>query len=141
MLKEKYRIYILDDDKDDMDLLRSSLEFSNYPVEVHCFTLENKLLQELYFLQRNELPHLILIDDQKPQRDQSEMIQYIRRDKKLKAVLIGIYSADIQQNRLVELFSLGINFFIAKATNEKERKIHVEEFFEMIKERYVKSYG
>ena len=139
MQREKYNIYILDDDKEDMELLKSALQFSDHAVEVHCFTSEKKLLQELYFL--TELPHLILIDDQKPQRDESTLIRYIREDTKLKEVLIGIYSADIQQNRLVELFSLGISFFIAKASNDREREMHVKEFFGMIKERYVNNYG
>jgi CheY-like chemotaxis protein len=120
-----------------MELLKSSLQFSDHSVEVHCFTTENKLLQELYFLTANELPHLILIDDQKPHRDNSTLLHHIRADKKLKEILIGIYSADLQKKRLVELFASGIDFFIAKATNNKERGMHVNEFLTAIKERYV----
>jgi CheY-like chemotaxis protein len=141
MLQEKYNIYILDDDQQDAELLKSCLQFSDYSVDVRCFTNENKLLQELYFLNANELPHLILIDDQKPQRDQSTLLHHIRGDKKLKRVLIGIYSADIQKKRLVELFASGIDFFIAKANNNKEREMHVKEFLTAIKERYVTNYG
>ena len=63
-----------------------------------------------------------------PLLDGSNVIKHIRVDVKLRGVALGIYSSDIQQAKLKDMFSSGIDFYIAKGNSYNEMKHHIKQF-------------
>ena len=135
MKQETYRVYILDDDEEDAALLVKAFEKTEENSEVDWFNTPNKLLQKLFFLPLSEVPHLILMDHQMPLMNGSNLVKHIRGDQKLIDTTVGVYSSTIQPCKLQDMFKCGIDFFIEKATTEKEMKHHIKKFWEAIEVR------
>ena len=134
MKQGNYKVYILDD-AEDVELLTYAFEEAACTSEVQNFATTNKLLQELFFNDGNEVPDLIIMDHQMPLIDGSNLVKKIRSDKKLRGITIGIYSSRIHQTKLEEMFQKGIDFFIAKGNTYDEMKYHIKKFCEAIQEK------
>ena len=141
MENDNYKVYILDDDPEDAELLEGAFKDSDCTSEVNCFNTTNKLLQQLFFLADKEVPDLIIMDHQMPLMDGSNLIKHIRADKKLRGITLGIYSSGIQQTKLEDMFSKGIDLFIAKGNTYDEMKDHVKKFCEAIQEKQLNGGG
>lgn len=141
MKRENYRVYILDDDAEDADLLAEAFENTEYDSEIHLFNTPNKLLQQLFFLPSDKVPDLIVMDHQMPLMDGSNMVKHIRADKKLKDITLGIYSSGIQEAKLKDMFRSGIDIFIEKGNTCDEIKYHIKKFFEAVEVKHLNGGG
>ncbi|MCK4667334.1 response regulator [Candidatus Dependentiae bacterium] len=85
--KDKYKIYVVDDEKDTTDMLKMNLTEDGFDVEIAYSA------KELYLLMKANIPDLILLDIMMPEIDGWEVIETLKDDDKYRDVPIIVISA------------------------------------------------
>jgi CheY-like chemotaxis protein len=81
MKKEKFIVYVVDDDEDDLEILSEAFEVSGCASEIKCFISGHELL-DLMKLRKVEIPDIIIMDHYLSIRDETDMPGVIRSEKK-----------------------------------------------------------
>ena len=108
---EKAKVLVVDDMESNRYLLREILE--NAGVEV--ITAENGL--KAIEIAKNEIPHLIIMDNRMPVMDGIDATKAIRKIPSLKEIPIIAVSADAMVDDKEEFFNAGINDYVTKPIN------------------------
>jgi DNA-binding response OmpR family regulator len=103
----KYTILIVDDEKDNRDVLSKILTISNFNV----ITAANG--EEAVRLAKQHIPTLILLDVQMPKMDGMEACNFLRKDEATSHIPIIMISG-VSEERQVKLFTVGADDFIEK---------------------------
>jgi CheY-like chemotaxis protein len=139
MKREIYKVYILDDDIDDLDLLSSAFESVDCASSISCFTTSLNLLDNIKLLTSNELPDIIIIDHQLPILNGGDIVTQIRNDKKYKDITIAIYSTLVQSAKIESMLSNGVDFYLSKGNSYEELKKHVGMFCQAIMKKQLQN--
>lgn len=132
MPQAKYKVYLLDDDADDLEFLTDAFIATERISGVQCFTSAATLLQLLQTLEPQALPDIIIMDHQMPLMNGNELAKAIRGDVKYRAVTIAIYSTLPQGAKMQSLLQDGVDFCRTKGNRFEEIKVHVNEFCDAI---------
>ena len=134
MSNEKFIVYMVDDDKDDLEMLSEAFEESGRASEIKCFTSGTDLL-DLMELRQIGIPDIIILDHYLSIKDESDMPGMIRSDKKYNNITLAVYSSAISPGTIEQLLRQGIDLCRQKASSQDELKLDVEAFFEAVKNK------
>lgn len=81
----------------------------------------------------SQLPALIILDLNMPQKDGKDVLKIIRSDKRLKEIPIIIYSTSNTRSDILESYRLGCNGYIVKPNSYRE----IERIAEKIKTFFI----
>lgn len=113
MENEPLHILLADDDESDRLLFKEA--FAELKLDTIVRTV-NDGVQLMEWLNRENirLPHLLFLDLNMPRKNGLECLKEIKRNEKLKAVSIAIYSTSDNQKDMDETFLNGANVYITK---------------------------
>ncbi|RZJ35923.1 MAG: response regulator [Flavobacterium sp.] len=123
-----YRVMLADDDPDDRDLFTEAINEYNADVDsvANGVQLMSALQQKV-----NDLPDLIFLDLNMPEKGGKECLREIRGDKKLKDVPVLIYSTSSSKKDIDETFELGANLYITKPSSFSELRRTIKDILDM----------
>jgi DNA-binding response OmpR family regulator len=101
----------IDDDPEDLEIFYKAVKTVN-PL-TKCFLARNAK-EALNILQDTIIPHYIFLDIHMPLMDGKTVLAELRRNKKLEAVPVVMYSTKIDPNETQEYAALGANQFLHK---------------------------
>ena len=134
MKKEKFIVYVVDDDPDDLQLLSEAFRESGQASEIQCFRSGTELL-DLMARRQNEAPDLIILDHYLSVKDETDMPGMIRGEKKYDNITLAIYSSAISPGKVEQLLQKGVDLCRQKGNTIDELKVDVEAFCEAIKNK------
>ena len=108
------RIFVVDDEQVNRELVRSQLDAQGYDVEV--FDSGMALLKTL----QEKVPDVVLLDLMMPGMNGFEVCQSIRRDFSAYELPVMMLTARHQVQDIVQALSVGANDYLIKPYNEKE---------------------
>lgn len=117
-------IVLIDDDSDDLDLMKESLHLVN--PNVHCMSFiypEDAL--KLLLQQNGPVPKFIFIDYSMPKVAGAECLARFRSERKFDATTITIYSTSMPSQTAHRLIDMGANFTFQKP-------IRIEDYYEIL---------
>lgn len=112
---------MVDDDADDRDIIRFSMESINAPDTI-SFAEDGE--QALTILQENDalspVPLLIILDLNMPRMNGTETLRNLKQDDRLKNIPVIIYSTSINPFEKEKCMELGAHSFITKPISYQE---------------------
>ena len=122
---EKFlRIIVADDDMEDIQLVKESLEENHLPVNVVEVESGEALLKMLRGRNDKSIPqlkpHLIIMDINMPKKNGFETLVELKNDKELCAIPVIIFSTSRSQTDIQKAYRLGANCFISKPITSAE---------------------
>lgn len=130
---EKYRVFYLDDDDDDIELFLLATEnFNN--VQVIVFTDGHTMLRNLNLVKRT--PNALFLDVNMPKIDGYEIIKEVRGHNRFNGmavvVLTGTGPREVEKFRLI-----GANYFVIKPVTIDKLRRTLRHVFDMDFEAFV----
>jgi CheY-like chemotaxis protein len=110
---EPLHIIMADDNENDRDFFREALGDIKVKTVV-TFVNDGSQLMDHLNSPENRMPHVVFIDLNMPSKDGMECLSEIRKDNKLKDLIVVIYSADAADDKVEEAFIRGANIYIQK---------------------------
>jgi len=107
------RILLADDDESDRFLFKEVLEELKVKTTVHTVN-DGVYLMDYLSQEDTPLPHLIFLDLNMPRKNGLECLKEIRKDERLNAISIVIYSTSSAEKDIEEAFLSGANVYIKK---------------------------
>ncbi|MVM38126.1 response regulator [Spirosoma sp. HMF3257] len=114
-------IYVVDDDHDEHDLLKSIFASQHANCDLKCFSDGTELLTQLTHRIDHRLPDLILLDLQMPILSGYDILRLLKRDADWKHIPIIVYSTSASPLNIYRCNQLGCSAFIIK-TNDYLKK-------------------
>lgn len=115
------KILMVDDDADDRDIIRFSMESINASDTI-CFAEDGE--QALTILQDDvtlsPVPLLIVLDLNMPRMNGTETLRSLKQDERLKNIPVIIYSTSINPFEKEKCMELGAHSFITKPISYQE---------------------
>ena len=121
------RIMLADDDSDDRDLFTEAV--NEHVADVDSVWNGVQLMKVLH--QKEELPDLIFLDLNMPEKGGKECLSEIRRDEKLRNLPVLIYSTSSSKRDIDETYELGANRYVTKPISYSHLKKTVRELLEL----------
>lgn len=113
-LKAPINVLIADDDLEDVELLVAAC--NEYPLPIKVSFVENG--QELIdYLGRNNLPSIIFLDLNMPQKGGIETLREIKSKMNLKETPVIIFSTSLLEEDIVQSYKSGANCYINKPSS------------------------
>lgn len=128
----QYKVYLLDDDTDDLELLTAAFVAVDCVSTVKTFTTAVGLLQQLESDLHVDLPDLIVLDHQMPLFDGSAVAKAIKEEKGFRTVTVIAYSTTLQKMKVETMLSNGVDYFTTKAISFDAMKEDVRLFCDVI---------
>ncbi|SDE46040.1 Response regulator receiver domain-containing protein [Pricia antarctica] len=120
-----FNIALADDDADDRMFFGEALQELALQVKLSLFKNGQELMDFLN-LPKITLPNLIVLDLNMPGKNGMECLREIRRDPRLKNVLIAIYSTSSSEKDIEDTFLGGANIYIKKPSSFTQLRETVE---------------
>jgi len=114
--KDPLYIILADDDEDDRELFAEAMQESGHKIKLD-FAEDGKELLAILDAAEKELPHMIFLDLNMPNKSGKECLEYIRQSVRLKDIPIIIYSTSSSTQDIDETFEKGANLYISKPTS------------------------
>ncbi|WP_121357703.1 response regulator [Flavisolibacter nicotianae] len=131
---EKYRVYIVDDDDDDLENLQDAFAMVDCAKEILMYHSVTELLEGLK--EKNQpKPDLIVLDHQAPGMKGAEAVQILRADHAYDKTALGIYSSHITAAKAEELQCKGADLCFTKGLTMQGMKQHAQSFCEAAAKR------
>ena len=113
-MRRPLHIFLADDDEDDVDLFRDTLNIVDPAIVFHSASDGR---QAMHYLERHEAPDLIFLDLNMPMADGRTCLQAIRKNDKLRNVPVIMFTTSSFPTDVSECLSLGAICFITKPTD------------------------
>lgn len=117
----KIRIFMADDDFEDMCLFKDALHDAGIAHELTWFK-DGKLLLSALENQDTNLPDIIFLDLNMPVMNGLECLKAIRNSETCKDLSVIIYSTSGQHKDIEDTFAAGANGYLVKPNNYAELK-------------------
>lgn len=122
-----YKVMLADDDPDDRDLFTEAI--NEYNADIDSVANGVQLMNALQ--KANELPDLVFLDLNMPEKGGKECLREIRSDNKLKDLPVLIYSTSSSKKDIDETFELGANLYITKPSSFSELRRTIKNVLDM----------
>ncbi|MEO5648102.1 MAG: response regulator [Chitinophagaceae bacterium] len=124
-------IHILyaDDDPDDQELLRESLEESEVDFLLKTVDDGAELIKQLATINSPPPPHLILLDINMPRKNGIECLVAIRKIARLELIPIIMFTTSIGLTDIDQSFKYGANRYLPKDFFISNSKVIIEKIF------------
>lgn len=106
------RILLIEDDADDIELLKDALKQNEVDFKIDVITEGDKALP--YLEKQSELPDVIVMDFNLPKLHGREILVQIRALKNLRTIPLMVLTTSASQDDMRYAFSMGANKFITK---------------------------
>jgi CheY-like chemotaxis protein len=116
-------VILADDDVDDLELFKEIVNEINPQIKVQLVENGRSLLRTLH-TGISDLPDIIFLDLNMPDKNGKECLIEIRKDERLKNIPVIIYSTSAHSRDTSEAYSNGANLYIRKPANY-ERLIYI----------------
>jgi CheY-like chemotaxis protein len=110
---------LADDDPDDRDLLAEAIIAGN---SAHVESAHNGAHLMLALTAMEELPDMIFLDLNMPEKNGKECLSEIRQHDRLKGVPVIIYSTSSSKKDIDDAFDLGATLYVTKPNSFSELK-------------------
>lgn len=111
------RLLLADDDPDDFELFRDALTELSLSVDMHRCENGVELMEKLKAAQTAELPDLIFLDLNMPQKNGFECVGEIRKQQLLNDVSVVIFSTSFEPDVVDRLYTYGADRYLVKPNN------------------------
>lgn len=125
MNTEKLNIVLADDDEDDRLLFELAIKEINVPKQLLMFKNGTELIQHLRDNRKN-LPDIIFLDLNMPNKNGLECLKEIKLDLGLGDITVVIYSTSSSDKDIQSTFLEGANIYINKPTDFNKLKKTIE---------------
>ncbi|MDB5196455.1 MAG: two-component system response regulator [Flaviaesturariibacter sp.] len=132
MTEPKYKVYLVDDDQDDLEILSAAFVEAGCTRQLQCFTSAPDLLHWFTAYPNDTLPDIIILDHQMPRMDGMDVVRELRSSKRFNSIALAICSTVLENSRIHNLLLNGADCYIEKGSNYYEIKEHVALFCEAI---------
>ncbi len=106
MTDKRYNIFLAEDDGDDRDLFLLFLKDRTDIGDISCVMNGAELIEALNNSDKNNLPDMIIIDQNMPVLDGIKTLQHLKRYKKFNRIPVMVYSTYaneiLTENALIE---------------------------------------
>ena len=123
MKREKYKILVVDDDKDILELLKYNLEKEGYRLKVSSDGV--KAIE----IAKEFTPHLILLDIMMPGQDGVETCRLLRENESLSDTHIIFLTARAEEYSEIAAFEVGADDYIAKPIKPRALMSRIQALF------------
>ncbi len=114
-------LILADDDEDDRLMFRDAI--GQIPIDTELSTFnDGKKLMDYLLLPECNLPQLIFLDLNMPIKNGIQCLREIRKNPKLKDLVVAIYSTSSSEKDIEDTFVDGANIYIKKPNNFNELK-------------------
>jgi CheY-like chemotaxis protein len=108
----KIKILLIEDDGDDIDLLREAFAMNNVNCQIDVVTEGDKAMP--YLDEAHELPDVIVMDLNLPKLHGREIMKEIKSREQLSAVPLVVLTTSSMQDDIDFAYSMGVNQYITK---------------------------
>ncbi len=115
-----YRIYLAEDDPDDVYLIQMAFNEAGHEVELSCFSDGRHLMQAMTRPDGAELPNLILLDLNLPVMDGKATLRSIKEHAQIQSIPVVVYTTSKSERDIEEVYSLGANSYMVKSPDYGE---------------------
>ena len=131
---KKHRIYVVDDDDDDLEHVNEVIKTLGCGEEV---LLLHSVKELMTVLNRSiaMLPDLIILDHQLPGTGGDEAIRQLRSDSRYDKTALAVYSSHLMPHKENELKQSGVDACFSKGVSMEEITGHVRSFCEAVERR------
>lgn len=109
---------MVDDDLDDRDFFKDAIEAAALKVNLEFVEDGMGLIDKLN--SGKQLPDILFLDLNLPNKSGKECLKEIRRNERLKKINVVIYSTSSSDKDIEETFEMGANLYITKPPSFKE---------------------
>ncbi len=120
------KLWIVDDDSADRELLVEALDEANMPYEIDSFTNGQELCMHLASCDTRKFPNFILLDLNMPVMDGRETLKQIKGSEQYRVIPVFVLSTSNSQNDIQLSYNTGANLFLVKP-------MHFEELCSIVK--------
>jgi CheY-like chemotaxis protein len=127
---EKIRILLIEDDSDDIELLKDAFEQNKVSCNIDVVTEGDKAIP---FLENNpERPHVIVMDFNLPKLHGKEILSQIKASKDFHNIPLMVLTTSASPDDMRYAFSMGAHKFVTKPNTMEGFNITVEAIVSMI---------
>jgi len=128
-------VYLVDDDEDDLELLKEAFAEKQSIFDIACFNASTKVIHQLNNMNLKHLPDLIVVDHQMAVTDDIDLIKVVRAQEQYNIITLVVYSSSLQPSKAGMLLQKGADLCLEKGNSFDEIKVHVAHFCEAVKKR------
>ncbi len=114
--KDDLYIILADDDADDRELFGEVIEETGLKVKLD-YAEDGKDLLNMLESSNRELPHVVFLDLNMPNKGGKECLDVIRSSDRLKNIPVVIYSTSSSLNDIDDTFEKGANLYVRKPSS------------------------
>ena len=134
MSQSNLLVYLVDDDDDDLELLKEAFADKQCTSDIKCFKASIKVIPQLNGVNLKNLPDLIVIDHQLAVID-TDLVRIIRAQKQYDIITLVVYSSSLQPSKIAMLLEKGADLCLEKGNCFDDIKTHVVNFCEAVRKR------
>lgn len=113
-MKQKLKVLLIEDDIDDVDLLKEAFSDNHVEYEMEIIMEGDKVSP--YLLNAENIPGIIIMDLNLPKTDGKEILKEIKATDSFKNIPLIVFSTSSSKEDAEYAYSLGANKFITKPT-------------------------
>ncbi|MDD5630147.1 MAG: response regulator [Elusimicrobia bacterium] len=117
MSNRDFAVLLVEDDEDDVELIRRGLKAGKLAVHLDVVYDGNEALAFLRRMGRYAhagIPDLVLLDLNLPKKDGREVLKEVKGDETLKAIPVVVLTTSQDQIEILKSYRLGANCFVTK---------------------------
>ncbi len=122
-----HRIFLAEDDPDDIYLLGMAFREAGYDVNLQNFDHGGKLIECLSQAFPDRLPELIMLDLNLPALDGKNVLRTIKAQDAFCTIPVVVYTTSTSEKDIADVYALGANAYMVKSPDyaEQLRKIRI----------------
>ena len=122
MSNKSLKIILADDDEADRLLFKDAFTELKLGITIETVNDGMELMDLLHVTETKDLPQILFLDINMPQKTGIDCLKEIRADKRFKDVTIAIYSTSSSEKDMDDTFLYGANVYIHKPNSFNELK-------------------
>ena len=116
-IKTSPRIFLVEDDIDDQELLQDAMHAINPSVGLVCFMYGKKFIEELEKTPPEMLPQLIILDYNIPELNGADLLRYLQTNSRYDKICKVIWSTSNSDKFKTDCLALGARDYVLKPSN------------------------
>lgn len=117
-MKKSFQILLVEDDQDDIDLLKYALKRNQVFCEIEIVTTGEKVIPLLQAAKT--LPDIIVLDLNLPKMDGRDILKALKSDEKLKKIPVMVHTTSSFKTDIDFCMEAGAEMYMTKATTTEQ---------------------